>query len=166
MKRPRFFQVAEVDGCRVLVDLIDSTGERKSRRLAWRSDRGPFSSSGKVEADEEYYIPVAVKSDLESGTLGAVNGQYILRRKAAYVVDAAGLIHGNDTDTESSYQRDSLPPGTYTVKVQIKKGLKRLDRGCDTFTLVVPRDLNDLDGFKLLLISGQQHTITPLPLRP
>jgi hypothetical protein len=135
-----------------LVKVIAGDGEFKARRLAWRSDRGPFSSSGKVEADEEYYIPVAAKGRIDTVSLRAANGEYVMRWKAVYVTDSAGLINGNDSDggsVQASYQRDSLPPGVYRLEFEIRKGLKRLDRGKNTFSLIVPQDSMDLDGFRI-----------------
>lgn len=149
MSSPWFFETAEVDGCRAFVRITNGNGYDQNRRFAWRTERGPSASSGKIEPGDEYFIPVTAKSGEETFPLRGLNGRYILSNRLVHITDSDGLVNGNEVDVSGSTERDSLSPGLYRLQVRLLKGRKRLDKGKATFYLVVPQSPEDMDGLRI-----------------
>ena len=89
------------------------------------------------------------KSSAVRFSLPALNGEYVLSNRLTYITDSDGLINGNEVNPNASIQNDSLPPGLYKLKFEITKGRKRINKGQDTFYLVIPQLPEDLESLRI-----------------
>lgn len=149
LKKPWVFQLAEIERCRVSVTITNGNGFSQNRQFAWQTEHGPSPRSGTIEPDDECLIPMFAKSSAEHFSLPGLNGQYILSGRLTHITDSDGLINGNEINPDASTQNDSIPPGLYKLKIEIRKGRKRINKGQDTFYLVVPQLLEDLESLRV-----------------